>query len=166
MDNVISDITDEMGEIGRDAGKKFVKDVVKGVPKAAKKQVVGTNTGNQTQDAGVGMQDKTQDAGSAKMPLDAARGKDPVTGKPVPSKKVLSDLKNATTQVAQMKLKQIREELEKQRLKIQEQPPFAEASEGHGPEVPAEPEKPKEDVVAMTLKQSKSTGEFGKNIGG
>ena len=152
MDNVISDVTDEMGELARDTGKKFVRDVVKGIPQTAKKQIAGDQT-SQSGDAGDMAQDKTR------LP-------DPVTGKPIPTKKVLSDLKNATAQVAQVKLKQIREELEKQRLKTS-QPADAKARAGEaGPEVPQEPEKPKEDVIAKTLKQSKSTGEFGKNIGG
>ncbi len=126
----MSDFKDELGEAAKD------------MVKIAKKQIL-SKTSQTSQTNQTPQTDK----------------KDPITGKPVPSKRVLSDLKNATAQVAQMKLKQIREELEKQRLKTKEAgPSSAEAPEGQ--------RKPKEDAIAKTLKQSKSTGEFGKNIGG
>lgn len=161
MDNVIRDVTDEMGELVKDTGKKFVRDVVKGVPQTAKQQIVGNSNANNANNAGTAGEinkDNKNNKSNKKV--------DPVTGKPVPSNRVLSDLKNATAQIAQMKLKQIREELEKQRLKVRDQKSGSSGQPAQGPEIPVEKEKPKEDVIAKTLKQSKSTGEYGKNIGG
>lgn len=75
---------------------------------------------------------------------------------PPPSKKILNQLNQATTELSQIRLKKIREELDKQRLKIKK------------PELEKIEETKREafDVVAQTLKNSQSTGEFGKNIGG
>lgn len=88
---------------------------------------------------------------------------DPVTGKPIPSKKVLSHLTQATAQLAQMRLKKLREDLDKQRLKVAAQKPGDQPQAG-----PALPEKPveKDDAIQKTLKASKSTGEFKGLIGG
>lgn len=84
---------------------------------------------------------------------------DQVTGKPIPKKKTLTDLQKATAQLAQARLKKVREELEKQRLKVS-QPARATPIENESP-------KPKEeDIVQKTLKGSKSTGEFKGLIGG
>lgn len=82
---------------------------------------------------------------------------DPVTGKPVPSKKALAQLTQAVAQLQQAKLKKIREELEKQRL------PSA-APEKKQEELEAK--KKSFDVIAQTLKNAKSTGEFGRQVGG
>jgi hypothetical protein len=148
--NFVTDIGDQAFELGQDTARKFVKDVVKGVPKSAKSQIIGPA-------------DAKAVAGEAS---DKNKKTDPTTGKPVPSKKVLSQLTQATAQLAQTKLKKIREELDKQRLKTSG-PASADASARQaGPQVPTEKPKPKDDVVAQTLKASKSTGEFGKNIGG
>ena len=65
-----------------------------------------------------------------------------------------------------MRMKKVREELEKQRLKVSNVQGTGNSQNATGPEVPVEPEGQKEDVVAKVLKASKSTGEFGKNIGG
>ena len=81
---------------------------------------------------------------------------DPITNKPKPSKKMLTQLTQATAQLQQAKLKKIREELDKQRLKII--PPEKKAA--------LEAKKEKFDVVAQTLKNSESTGEFGRQVGG
>ncbi len=100
--------------------------------------------------------------------VDPKTGKkvDPVTGKTQPSKKMLTQLSQQVAQLAQTRLKKVREELEKQRLKIDE-PAAAKAMAGEtGPEVKAEEKKPKEDIVQKTLKASKSTGEFKGLIGG
>ena len=70
MDQVVKNISDETVEV--------VKDVVR----TAKKQIVGSKgqgTGNsQMRDTSSGMQDQKADTG---------KGKSPVTGKPIPSKK-------------------------------------------------------------------------------
>lgn len=83
--------------------------------------------------------------------------KDSVTGKPVIGKKLLTHLNQQVAQLAQMRIKKVREELEKQRLKM---------SNGQSTMGNVEDQKPKEDVIGKVLKASKSTGEFGKNIGG
>lgn len=78
---------------------------------------------------------------------------------PPPSKKILNQLNQATAQLAKIRLDKVREELEKQRLKIKKPasvPPTADSVEV----------KSVDDAVARTLRSSKSTGEFGKNIGG
>lgn len=78
---------------------------------------------------------------------------------PPPSKKILNQLNQATAQLAKMRLDKVREELEKQRLKIK--PASVPAAAVDSVEV-----KSVDDAVAQTLRSSKSTGEFGKNIGG
>ncbi len=75
---------------------------------------------------------------------------DPITNKPVPTKKVLTQLTQATKQLQQTKLQKIREELDKQRLKITP------------PEKKLEMEQKKklvDDAVSKTLRNSQSTGE-------
>ncbi|MCL4398146.1 hypothetical protein M1403_03960 [Patescibacteria group bacterium] len=144
MDNPLRQVTDEMGELGKDTAKTFVRDVVKGVPKSIKTQVVG-----QTIDNGSGTADKKQDTRNKKM--------DPVTGKPIPTKKALTQLTQATAQYQKTKLQKLREEFDKMKLPS------------------ATPEKKQEeliakkksfDVVAQTLKSAESTGEFGRQVGG
>jgi len=90
----------------------------------------------------------------------AGESTDPVTGKPVPSKKIVAQLAAQTAQIAQMRMKKVREELEKQRLKVS--PPASVSPAAGGGEV----KKPKDNAVAVTLKGSKSTGEFKGLIGG
>ena len=108
-----------------------------------KKQLTQKPVDNQTQD-----QDETK--------------VDPTTGKPVPSKKMLGNLSQQVAQLSQMRLKNVREELEKQRLKIEEK----KAETGQGPEIKHEEKKPQDDAVAKTLAASKSTGEIKGTIGG
>lgn len=97
--------------------------------------------------------------------VDEKNKKDPVTGKPTPSKKMLTQLNQQVAQLSQMRLKKVREELEKQRLKVA-QPASAKAPAGQaGPEIKLEEKKP-DDIVVKTLKGSKSTGEFKGLIGG
>lgn len=91
---------------------------------------------------------------------------DPMTGKPVPSKKMLTQLTQQTAQLAQVRLKKVREELAKQRLKVNELASAKDTAGEAGPEVKHEEAKPKEDAIAKTLKGSKSTGEFKGLIGG
>lgn len=138
----------------------------KSFPKMVKKQVVGTDQ-DQTMDKGKGMQEKKQDKGGGKF--------DPVTGKPIPSQQMVATLSAQTAQLARMRMKKVREELEKQRLKVTDEkqklaPVEAAKAAGMGPVVPAEgaetEKKPKSEAVAATLKGSKSTGEFKGLIGG
>lgn len=158
MDNPLSDLVDTAFEQVEHTGKAVKRDLVKGVPLAAKQQIMGSDDSKPGE---VNKNNKVNEDNKSNKKID------PVTGKPIPSKRALSDLKNATAQMAQMKLKKIREELEKQRMKItDEQRKKMEQGKTPGPEIPVEPEKPKEDVVAKVLKASKSTGEMGKNIGG
>lgn len=86
--------------------------------------------------------------------------KDPVTGKPVIGKKLLTQLNQQVAQLAKLRIKKVREELEKQRLKVEKPASVPATAEDSGGA------KPKEDVIGRVLKASKSTGEFGKNIGG
>lgn len=83
---------------------------------------------------------------------------DPITNKPVPTKKVLTQLTQATKQLQQTKLQKIREELDKQRLKVTDQKAKP-TQPGQGPELSAEKPKPADDAVQKTLRNSQSTGE-------
>lgn len=80
---------------------------------------------------------------------------------PPPSKKILNQLNQATAQLAKMRLDKVREELEKQRLKTGSSDQVL----GSSKEI-TQQKKLVDDAVAQTLRSSKSTGEFGKNIGG
>ena len=75
---------------------------------------------------------------------------------------MMGNLSQQVAQLSQMRLKKVREELEKQRLKIEEK----KAEQGQGPEIKHEEKKPQDDVVAKTLAASKSTGEMKGTIGG
>lgn len=90
---------------------------------------------------------------------------DPVTGKKPPTKHQMNNLSLQVAQLSQARLKKVREELEKQRLKTTEQAQEIEREKA-GPEVKIVSTKPKDDAVAKTLKGSKSTGEFKGLIGG
>jgi hypothetical protein len=152
--NPLGDVGDKLFELGQETGKKFVRDVVKGVPKSAKGQIF--DQGNQ------GNKDKQ------------SKKTDPVTGKPIPSKKALTQLTQATAQLQQAKLQKVREELDKQRLKVADNkqklaPIEAAKTAGKGPVMaePGEQEKaPPPEAVTATLRGSKSTGEFGRQVGG
>ncbi len=169
--NNFSSFGDEIGETLVEQGGKAVKNVVGGAAQAVKQQVFDNTQqtqGNETQDTSSGIQEKEIETGSGKR-SDSAQGKkiDPVTGRPVPSKKMLTQLNQQVAQLAQARIKKVREELEKQRLKVTGQPSSVTGQkDGPGPEVKEEPEKPKEDAVAKTLKAAKSTGEFKGLIGG
>ena len=79
---------------------------------------------------------------------------------PAPSKKVYNQLTKAVADLAKIRLDKVREELEKQRLKTtKNQRPTANGEN-------AQVEKPVDDAVQKMLKASKSTGEFGKMVGG
>ncbi|MBI4099816.1 hypothetical protein HY440_02310 [Candidatus Microgenomates bacterium] len=136
--NPISDFTDEVFEQVEDMGK------------IAKKQITAKP------------QSDTSNTSDASNKSD--KKVDPVTGKPVPSKKIVTQLNQQVAQLAQMRIKKVREELEKQRLKTSSQQTAA--SGQPGPEVKQEEKKKEEDSVAKTLKASKSTGEFKGLIGG
>ena len=135
MNSSLTNFKDETGERLLEAGKLIKKQIL---PK--KSQTFQTSQISQTP--------KTD--------------KDPVTGKPVPSKKILTQLNQQVAQLAQMRIKKVREELAAQRLKV-EKPPFARAVGGASE---GQADKPKDDIIARVLKASKSTGEYGKNIGG
>lgn len=149
MNNPLGDFTDEFVELGEDTGKKLVRDVVKGIPQTIKQQLTRPMT-------------------------DEDKKTDPTTGKPVPTKKILTQLTQATAQLQQTKLKKIREELDKQRLKVTDEkqklaPIESKKTAGQGPIMPesAETDKaPQPDAVAATMRNSKSTGEFGRQVGG
>lgn len=159
MDNPLSDVSDKLFELGQETGKKFVRDVVKGVPKSAKGQITGPADAKAI--AGEARQDQTKKV-------------DPVTGKPVPTKKMLTQLTQAMAQLQQTKLQKVREELEKQRLKVTGEkqklaPIESKKAAGKGPVMPepGETEKaPPPEAVTATLRGSKSTGEFGRQVGG
>jgi hypothetical protein len=156
MNKPLGSFGDQLFELGRDAGRKFARDVVKGVPKAAGKQILG----DQIIDNSSGTKDR-------KIDDRKKGGQDPVTGKPVPSKKTLTQLTQATVQLQQIRLKKVREELEKQRLKVSSDQGAGNNQPGTGPEIPVEkPKVPQDNAVQATLRNAQSTGEAGKNIGG
>ncbi len=132
-----SDFKDEMGEHLEDLTRVVKKQIV-----AKPQQSDASNTSD------------VSDKSDKKV--------DPTTGKPVPSKKMLTQLNQQVVQLAQMRLKKVREELEKQRLKTDSTKPTGEA----GPEIKPEAKKPQDDAVQKALQSSKSTGEFKGAIGG
>ncbi|MCL4390110.1 MAG: hypothetical protein M1484_03725 [Patescibacteria group bacterium] len=89
--------------------------------------------------------------------------KDLVTGKPVPSKPVLTKLNQQVAQLAQMRIKKVREELARQRLKTSQ---MNQTNQTNQTVEPAPVQKPADDAVAKMLKSSKSTGEFKGAVGG
>lgn len=160
--NPLGDFGEKAFEQLEDVKNTAVREV-KSMPKVAKSQIQGspvqTNDTNQTQETRDLKQDKNKVTGDKKI--------DPITGKPVPSKKMLSQLSQATAQVARMKMKKIREELEKQRLKVgNDQQVENSKKQDTGPEIKLGSAKPKDDIVQKTLKASKSTGEIKGLIGG
>lgn len=167
MKNPISDFTDEFVELGSDVKKSFVNDLVKGIPQTAKQQISGQ--GDQPFDSSQGKGDKG-DLG--KKSTEKQDKVDPLTGKPVVKKAQLQHLNQAAGQLRLAKLKKIREELEKQRLKVTDKkaelsPIETSKTQGSGPAITSSSERePKPDAVANTLKGSKDTGEFKGLIGG
>lgn len=156
ISNPIGQFTDEFVELGQDTAKKFVSDVVKGIPRAAKTQI----TGKPIQDTS-----NVPQSGDKKADRVVDDKVSPVTGKPVPSQKILTELVQATNQLSLAKLKKTREELAKIRLKVSV-PDSAKASAGEaGPELPAEKKKSVDDIVQQTLKNAGSTGEFKAGAG-
>lgn len=147
MDPSLPSFKDEAGERLLETGKKVVGNIARGAARSVKGQITGKQVGDVNQVGRV-------DQGNIRDKTD--RKVDPVTGKPTPSKKVLTQLSQQVAQLAQMRMKKVREELEKQRLKVKQVEQ----------EKQVEQVKEKEDVIARVLKASKSTGEFGKNIGG
>src|SRR3989344_2948057 len=151
-----NDFKDELGEQVKDVGEKVVVGA-KGYAKIAKAQIMGTAGDDQTKAVGSGTMRETKDNGQETKvgKMDDGTGKkiDPVTGKPVIKKQTLTHLTTAANQLRLAKLKKIRE---------------AAKNQGAGPVMPGESaeKQPKEDVVAKTLKGSKSTGEFKGLIGG
>lgn len=140
MDNPLGDFRDEAVE------------QLEGVKKIVKQQVLDNPKPPPTDEKGI---PPVKDAKKTKV--------DPVTGKPIATKKVLTQLSQATTQLAQIRLKKLREDLDKQRLKVSTQK-LGDKAQG-GPPIPDKPIK-KDDAVSQTLKASKETGEFKGLIGG
>lgn len=111
---------------------EFVEQVVKGVPREAKTQIFGSKPNEKISD---------------------------VTGKPVPTKKALTQLSQATDQLQAIKLKKMREELARMKLQVTENKSLA-GKEGQGPEMPTEKPKKHDNIVEQTLKNARSTGEI------
>lgn len=146
MNNQISDFKDEVEEVFHETAK------------IVKKQVTAKPVPQMDQNGQVGQEDQLDPKSNKKI--------DPVTGKPMPSSKMLTHLNQQVAQLAQMRIKKVREELEKQRLKTRDQVLGSSGQSAQGPDIKQEQTKPKEDIVAKTLKASKSTGEFKGLIGG
>lgn len=162
MKQVASDVFEQALELGQTIKKSVAQDLIKGIPQTAKQQVVG---GSGHLPAGqVG-----QSAVSSERQVENKINKtsDPVTGKPTPSKKALTQLSDAANRLQMTKLQKIRGELEKQRLKKADSGKGLAASEEHiGPNVKVQEKKLDPGAVARTLKQSQSTGEFKGSVGG
>lgn len=148
MKNLIKTVSDEVVSEVKDMGR------------IAKAQISGQQTADSSQ-------------GETKSVAKTDDKKDPITGKKPPTKQQLTDLKTKTAQLQAVKLKKVREELEKQRLKVTDEkaelsPIEAAKKQGHGPAVPTSEsaEKAPDNAVANTLKGSKSTGEFKGLVGG
>lgn len=138
MNNAIKNISDEVGEQLESLGR------------VAKKQLTSNISNESNKSDMSNLKDK----------------KDPVTGKPVPTKKILTQLNQQVTQLTQTRIKKVREELEKQRLKMgNEQSAMGNKGKEAGPEVKPEP-KLKDDAVQRTLRNAKQTGEFKGLTGG
>lgn len=171
MNNPISDFTDELEDAGKDVVKTFVRDVVKGIPEAAKSQLLGKDSSVSHNSYENNKKDKDKKASTNNKSDDQSKV-DPMTGKPVPKKPQLQHLSQASAQLRLTKLKKVREELEKQRLKVTDKkaglaPIESSKKQGAGPAVPDSSEREKPDeAVANTLKGSKDTGEFKGLIGG
>jgi hypothetical protein len=148
MNNSFSDAGDQIFELGQHVAKKFVKDVVKGVPQTAKQQIAGDSSSNQTAKDNLPVNDKKQ-----------TKKTDPITGKPPPSKQALSQLTQATKQLQMQKLQKVREELEKQRLKVTGADSAKAPTGQAGPEIPETKKPSQDDAVAKTMRNSQSTGE-------
>jgi hypothetical protein len=131
-----------LGNFADEAGEA-VKETTKSILVEAKKQVLA----------------KTDDQKDGKKV-------DPTTNRPIPTKKVLTQLTQATTQLQQARLKKVREELEKQRLKVTDKDQIKKGQQGAGPDMPVEKPKQDDDVVATTMRNASQTGEMGRNVGG
>jgi hypothetical protein len=160
INNPFKRFTDEFFELGKTVKKSVVDDVVKGIPKTMVQQVGaqvgGMNSGGDQIGQMLEQGNQTNSQGK--------KAPDPITGKPVPSKRVLSDLKNAVAQLSMKKLQQVREELDKQRNKVSDDK--APPKEGIGPQVKTEEKKQDDGAVARMLKSFNQTGEFKGSAGG
>lgn len=172
MKQIISDISEQMAELGQSTKKSFINDVIKGIPKAAKQQIMGqqVKVGNDQVDVGSSQENKDNKANKTIK----ASNNDPITGKPAPTKKTLTQLTEAEDKLKAVKLQRIREELARQRIKTKNEPADANPPAGRagamagetGPQVKIEEKKPDPGAVARTLKQSQQTGEFKGSVGG
>lgn len=176
MQQIVSDLSEQMAELGQSAKKSFINDLVKGIPKAAKQQIFGsTAAGNsQQQQSADGNQplqsESSKDGKNGKNSNQSKSGDDkksPVTGAPVPSKQVLTQLTDAVDKLEAVKLKKIREELTKQRNKVKDPSTSSGQVAGQtGSEIPVEKNKLNPNAVTDTLNKSRQTGEFGRAVGG
>lgn len=117
-----------LGDFADEAGE-VMKDTAKGIVLETKKQITNKKDKNT----------------------------DPVTGKPVPTKKALTQLTQATAQLTKTKLEKLRKEMDA--MKLPSATPEKKQEE-------ALAKKKSFDVVAQTLKNAKLTGEFGRQVGG
>lgn len=160
MKQVLNDLSEQAAELGQTIKKSVVQDLIKGIPKTAKQQITGVQ--DQIQ-----VQGETVDNKAIKTnKTSKLKNNDPVTGKPIPSKKVITQLADATKRLRLTKLQKIREELEKQRNKVKDEQGKAANGQQTGPEVKVEDKKLDPGAVARTLKQSQSTGEMKGSVGG
>lgn len=164
MNNPFKRVTDEIFELGQSTTKSLVNDVVKGIPKAAAGQLASSPNDNSNL-----QQNESADRSASNEQINskpnAPKKTDPITGKPAPSKRVLTDLKNAAAQLQMQKLQQVREELAKQRNKNMDAN-NSPATPTAGPEVKTADKKLDDGAVARTLRASGQTGEFKGSAGG
>ncbi len=160
MDSPLGDLSDKAFEQLEDVKNTAIREA-RSLPKTIKQQVFESPRRNPLPD----------EKGSP-----GQKDVDPVSGKPVPSRKVVNQIAQATAEVAKARIKKLREELDKQKLKTSEKKkvvlsPLESAKKaGIGPEIPETetgPERDKKDkAVETTLKGSKSTGEYKGIVGG
>jgi len=162
MNNPLRRFTDELFELGQNVGRTFVRDVVKGIPNAAKTQVSNS----------AGTTDSSSNSGEEKVeqkpkPVNQTNSQkptiDPTTGKPPPSPKMLTELKNKVDQLEKVELEKVRQELAKQRDRIPDEK--LPQQQGVGPELKVEEKKP-DDAVTKLLNASRETGEYKGSAGG
>lgn len=169
------DFKDEFGEVLHAVKKdttKGVKNFAKGIVQSVAGQVTGGPTNFSSSDASsMPTREMPTKGDLAKIEQIAgqknnAQNKkiDPVTGKPIPSKPMLKHLQNAVQQLQISRLQKLREELAKQRMKIND----GQKGEGTGPEIKStmDKNKPKPGAVQKMLQQSGETGEMKGGVGG
>lgn len=175
--------TDEFGEILKDTGRQITS-LPKDIAKSAKGQILGPGVQTPSQSSSYG---QPQSAGPQVLSGEMRQGStpkekgsgtksknkiDPVTGKPVPSKQMVTYLTNALQQrdlaLLEKKRREILLELEKQRMKKVEGEEGEEeiVAPGEGPEIKKEKKKPNAQAISQMLKNAQTTGEAGKDTMG